>query len=515
MVLALVVNANIMANGFVYDDVPQIEQNPWLRDPASLPRAFTTNVWGFAAPQATSNFYRPAMHALNLAIFQVAGRQAWAFHLVSLLLHALCTLLVWFVVMELSGDARAALWAELFFAVHPIHVEPVAWIAASPDLACTFFVLAAFLLHVRGRTWAAWILFFVALMCKETAVVLPVLVFAYEFGRRDVLRKYGGYVIAFAMYVPLRIAALHGWTSPHSIDRLQLNEIQRFYSSFALFGRYLLKLVVPLPLSILPTFHASTLFDWRFWAGLAAFAAMIALGRALWRAGKREWMAIVWMVAPILVPIAALPYLGGNTFGERYLYLPSIGFCWLLGAVLARRAKEPAILYGGALALVAAVLSWTAAPIFHDDVSLWEHADSVDRDSPSIHSWLAQAYLYAGRNARALELFEQAVREDPTRPGSQNGYGIALATAGRLDEARAALERADALAPQSGVPALSLGLLDERDGDLAAAEREYRRAIVRDPELAAAHRYLGILLLKENRLDEADAEFRKGGQNMK
>src|ERR1022692_2042932 len=139
--LAIVANSNVLRNGFVYDDIPQILQNPWLRDPRSVQQVFSRNVWGFVGTATTSNFYRPAMHLLNLATYQAFGQKAWAFHLVSLLLHAVCTILVWLVVREISGSTITALWSELLFAVHPIHTEPVAWIAASPELAYSMLAL--------------------------------------------------------------------------------------------------------------------------------------------------------------------------------------------------------------------------------------------------------------------------------------------------------------------------------------------------------------------------------------
>jgi tetratricopeptide (TPR) repeat protein len=217
----------------------------------------------------------------------------------------------------------------------------------------------------------------------------------------------------------------------------------------------------------------------------------------------------------LTLPVLGVGYLGGTTFAERYLYLPSVGACWLAGALLGHIQQQPgrariALLYGGVLAALCVIVSWNSAPIFHDDVSLWEHAQSVEPDSRDIRSWLAQAYLYAGATDRALDLYQKAVADEPNNAAQQLGYGIVLASQGRLADSRAAFERASALRPDSGMPSFNLGLLAESAGDLAGAERYYRDAVQRDPQLAAAHRSLGTLLLQQKRLDEAETQFRAG-----
>jgi Flp pilus assembly protein TadD len=524
MVLAIVANSNVLANGFVYDDNQQILLNPWLRDPGSLPHVFSRNVWGFEGAASTSNFYRPAMHLLNMAVYQTWGPKAWVFHLVSLLMHALCTLLVWLVVREISGNPTVALWAELLFAVHPIHIEPVAWIAASPELAFSLLTLLALLCYIRGWRWWAAALFLPALLTKETAIVLPLLVAAWEWqqhresnfpqrGRR-VAVSLARFAPAGAIYLTLRFRALHSWVNTLSLEKLRLTPLERMFSAFYLVGKYLLKLVAPLPLNILPTFRAATSpLDWRFLAGLTATAAAVALAVALWRRKSPLWMAIVWILVPLLLPAAAVGYLGGSTFAERYLYLPSAGACWLVGALLGGLQQQPGrsrivMLYGAVLVAVCAGVSWSNASIFHDDVSLWEQADTAEPGSHEIRYWLAQAYLFAGATDRALDLYTKAVADDPDSAANQLDYGITLGELGRLAEARAAFERAAALRPDSGMPSMNLGLLAEMVGDAAGAERYYRDAVRREPQLVPAHRSLGSLLLRENRLDEAETQFR-------
>src|ERR1022692_1365713 len=161
--LAIAANLNLLWNGFVYDDGPQILRNPWLRDPASIPEIFSSNVWGFMGPEAIGNYYRPLMHMLNLACYRLFAFHAWGYHFSSILLHAGCTLLVLAISWKLGFSPRPAFWTALLFSVHPIPTESVAWIAANTELTYTLCTLSAFLLHILGRRFWAVVLFLPAL----------------------------------------------------------------------------------------------------------------------------------------------------------------------------------------------------------------------------------------------------------------------------------------------------------------------------------------------------------------
>jgi len=134
---------NILFNGFVYDDDTQVVLNPYVRSLRYLKEILTTNVWSFAGGDAT-NYYRPVMTLGYLVCYHVFGLRAYGFHLVSLLLHVLVVCFIFLLTERLTGDRVWALVAGALFALHPIHTESVAWIAAVTDLELTFFYLLAF-----------------------------------------------------------------------------------------------------------------------------------------------------------------------------------------------------------------------------------------------------------------------------------------------------------------------------------------------------------------------------------
>jgi 4-amino-4-deoxy-L-arabinose transferase-like glycosyltransferase len=130
---------NILFNGFVYDDDTQVLKNPYVQSFRFLKEIFTTNVWSFGGVRAVTNYYRPMMTFGYLVCYQLFGMQAYGFHLVSLLLHVLVVCLVFVLTERLTGDRVWAFVAGALFALHPIHTESVAWIAAVTDLELTFF----------------------------------------------------------------------------------------------------------------------------------------------------------------------------------------------------------------------------------------------------------------------------------------------------------------------------------------------------------------------------------------
>src|ERR1035438_5716864 len=111
VLLAIVVNLNILENGFVYDDGSQILQNPWLRN-ASISAMFTRNVWGFIGPRGASNYYRPLMHVVNLGCYCLFRFHPWGYHLLSLLVHAGCTLLVLLIARKIGFSETIAFRSE-------------------------------------------------------------------------------------------------------------------------------------------------------------------------------------------------------------------------------------------------------------------------------------------------------------------------------------------------------------------------------------------------------------------
>jgi hypothetical protein len=197
-VVSLGVYANSLFNDFVYDDVPQVLENRWIRDTEYIPDILSKDVWAFEREEGGWNYYRPLMYLVYMANYHVFGLRAWGFHLVNLLFHAGVSILVFLIIYALlttwrlgksSSPLGPSLAAALFFAAHPIHTEVVAWVAGIPELTFTLFLLISFFFYMRsgdgklikGNYLLSLAFFPLALLSKETAVILPLLLILYDF----------------------------------------------------------------------------------------------------------------------------------------------------------------------------------------------------------------------------------------------------------------------------------------------------------------------------------------------
>ena len=472
---AIAFTAGSIRNGFVYDDIPQVVRNPWIRDAANLPTVFATGAWDYAG--TVSNYYRPMMHVVYTATFALFGLDPRGFHAVNVLLHAAVCLALFACTRGLfrrsglpDGTAAAlAAAAGLLFAVHPIHTEVVYWIGGVPDLLLALFLLLALQLYssipdgAAGRQ--AWPrlagsagCFLLALLSKEVALVFPGILAAHDLawgnwrrrGARALARAALPFAAALVVYFALRVHAL-GALAPVR-RHAELGAWELLLNVFPLLGAYLLKLVVPSDLTVFHAFEpVVSVSDPRLLAGLTATLAFGGLGIVLWR--RRGLPLLAWSVVLLpLVPVLYIPALGENPFAERYLYLPSAGFAWLLllgaaAAVAARPALRSPVLAAGALlfalyaaGMVARQAAWAS------DRTLWVDAARKSPGAAIAHYNLAVALEAEGRPAEAEDSYRAALRIEQS-PVAWTSLGALYRRSGRAEDALVAFQAALQLQP--------------------------------------------------------------------
>jgi tetratricopeptide (TPR) repeat protein len=524
---AAAVYANTLWNGFVYDDRFQVIENRWLGDLSNIPRAFVTNVWAFKG--GVSNYYRPWMHVSYILTHAVAGLTPWTFHLVNVLLHAGVTALVFAVarrvILRAGAEPRpaiaGALAAGLLFATHPIHTEVVAWVACVPDLLLGVFAAVMLLLHGRpgrGARAGAVASFFAGMFAKETMVTVPLLLVAWDlaFERpRPALaawaRRYVPYAIAFAVYLGIRFVAISELTPLRRYE--ELGPIGWAVNALPLFADYLRYLLVPTDLSAFHVFHPVSLFSARGLYGLAGTAAFVAATVWALRRDPPLFFALAVIALPLL-PVLYIPAVGENTFTERYLYLPSIGFVLLAGIAVARLvarrpAAVPAALAAAGLVSVGyAALTVPRNRVWRDDYSLWSHTVADSPDSAFARTDLAIVLAERGQLREAIVQYEEALRLDPASARTHNNLAVAYENAGRVDLAVEHLAAALRLEPGNAKAHVNLGNTYRRLGRLDQAIEEYRRAVDFKPESVEYRISLGNALDARGDADGAAAEYR-------
>jgi tetratricopeptide (TPR) repeat protein len=525
---------NIFANGFVYDDNTQVLNNPYLHSFSHLREIFSTTVWSYVGAQGVTNYYRPMMTFGYLLCYQFFGPLAYGFHLASMLTHAGVVCLLFVLTLRMTGHRPGAFIAAALFALHPIHTESVAWIAAVTDLQLTFFYLLTFWCFVRvagpggGREARMQLAmtgsFVLTLLSKEQALTLPVLAAAYEhFVREDGQattwkQKFGRYYLLWmlaAAYLFFRVR-FFGALAPV----LQISDLtwgQTILSAIALVGQYLWKLLWPAELCAFYVFRRSiSHLDPRVLAGFAALLALTILFVVLWKRSRLAVFAILWMMMT-LAPVLNPRWMAANVFTERYLYLPSVGFCWLVawgwvrlweataeGLALRRKALAAVLLL---MAVAYAVRVITRNRNWSDDVTLYAKTLEVSPDAYHIRNNLGTVLWKQGRVDEAEREWKAALAFSPRSAIVLNNLGLVRAHQKRYEEAVDYYQRAMRLKPNYTDPHLNLGAVFQEMHRTAEAELHLRAAVALSPLNFDARNKLAEIYLQSGRLNEAEEHY--------
>ena len=497
--LALLPYLNTLFNDFVYDDHLQVVQNPYVHSFRYLRQIFTTTVWSFQGAQGVTNYFRPMMTLEYLLTYQIAGAIPFSFHLANLVLNGIAVWLTFLVLRRLSGERIALIGAGLF-ALHPIHTESVAWIAAVTDLELTVFYLATFLLYLKlpdsKNVWRAraamCAVFALALLSKEQAMTLPVLAIIYEHWYRkdrsvttiwEKLLRYAPLWAMAGLYFVVRRIVLGGVTS--IVLRPNLSWYETGLSAIALIGGYLGKLIWPAHLSAFYVFHPSRhLADAAVLLGVAGLVVCVVIFGLLWRRAHLLSFTLVWMFLT-LGPVLNARWMPAAVFGERYLYLPSVGFCWLAawGAVELWSANSRPLVRPLARAM----------PALLAVVALLYGVKTITRN----RDWRSDEVLYR-------RIFET----QPDAPLIRANLGGILLDRGELADAER--EWLEAMSFGINIPSLldNMAALRQREQRYAESIDYSWRALRANPIYTIEHVHLAETLALEGRNAEADWQFR-------
>ena len=534
LLLSFLLYANAVMNGFVYDDHSQIERNPYVHSFKYIGKIFGSSLIAQQGKQAAPNFYRPIVNLSFLLCYKLFGASPYGFHLISILLNCVVVWLVFVVSAELFWSEWQGLIAAAIFALHPIHTEPVVWIDGISDVYVSIFYLLAFWLFLRqGQERSApstqvgmLASFVLALFSKETAMTFPVLVTAYEhFYRPDrlavswtkKLSRYGWFWVTLFAYLAVRALSIGRLVPARVHSDISVREM--LLSALALIGQYAEKLVWPVPLVAFPLFKKSeSLADPYVLTGLVVVAVAAAAFALLWNRARLYTFALFWIFLTI-APALNARWMATTVFAERYLYLPSVGFSWLVaGAVWWcwnwRMPEAWARVLRWALAAGSIILALLAGREiisrnrdWKSDSALILSTLAVRPDSPYAHNDLGQMEWFQGDRAEAERQWQLALSYKPDTAEALANLGFARLEEKRYDEAIPYLQRAIQLKPLFSTPHIHLARVYAAQGKNPEAETEFYRAIEINPMNTDAHKALGKFYLDAGRLPEAEEQF--------
>jgi tetratricopeptide (TPR) repeat protein len=525
---------NSLWNGFVQDDNRQILFNPYLRSFSHLREIFATHVWSYVGAQGMTNYYRPMMTLGYLLCYQFLGPLAYGFHLANVVLNAGVVCLVFLVTERIFRDRTLGCVAAVIFALHPIHSESVDWIAAVTDLQLMLFYLLTFWFFLRvakpggkrsGAAELGMVLSFtLALLAKEPAVTLPFLATFFEHFLRDdraqtnpgqKLSRYFTLWLVDLAYLLFRIRIFGGLAPVLQLP--QINRREAFYSSFALLAQYVWKLLWPVQLCGFYTFHKSVaLSDPRVIAGFLVLGLSLGAFAYCWRRERLVCFGLLWFFLNI-APVLNARWLGANVFAERYLYLPSLGFCWiaawggrLLWMRLARRpaARKFCAVGLAIVAILCVVRIFTRNRIWRDDATFYRSTLAAQPDAIAPRINLGAVYWNSGSPDQAEAEWREALRRAPNHWLILNNLGLAAARKKLYDEAIGDFQRSIQLRPNYAGSHMNLGRTYAETGAVEKAEMQLRTAVALAPLYVQARNELGEFYFDAGRFAEAEQQFR-------
>ena len=529
------VYANSLSGSFVFDDTKQIVGNPDLRSWGNVIHAFSNDVWSFQRGTLTADipppYYRPLFTAYLTFNYQLFGLWEPGWHLMNLLVHTLASVLVYFLLKRLSGDLAIALLGAVLFAVHPAHVESVSWISGIPDPLAALFYIPCFIWYLRYRDdhnlkWLALSLtaYGLAALCKETPLTLPLVLAIWELTKaearqtwttrfKEVAIRLIPYAAVGLAYLALRFSVLGriSWKHPF-MARVPDSAI--WMTLPYVFLNYLKHLIAPFHLSLIyGTSFITDASDLRF---LLPLAIVLALSIVLWKykkhLGLQVWLAIAMIIVPLLPVLNLRVFHYEYIIQDRYLYLPSIGFCYLVSIAVMRLVRSQTRL--GWIIYATVVLSFGISTVLQNrvwqgPVPLWQRAIYYSPNSWSTHYNLGLAYLGLKQYDQARTELMAAQRLNAQQATVLNNLALAQAGLGNIDDAIVTLKAALAIDPRlfEAHNNLAAFLYDKNDFD--AAKREILQVLQYDPGSNSARFNLARIMAATGDHAAATREFEK------
>ena len=501
-----------------WDDPLYVTLNPHVLGGLSA-RAIA---WAFTT--AHDPYWHPLTWISHMADVQIFGPGPAGPHVVNVVLHGINALLVFALFFQMTRRVWPSGAVGLLFAIHPQHVESVAWIAERKDLLCALFGLLAMLAYVRyTRQRTVWrslvvvLLFAAGLMAKPMLVTLPIMLLLLDrwpLNRAEPLRsRLVEKVPLFALSLASAVVTIAIQRRVGATPSLDVHPLSvRIANAVVAYGMYLIKTVWP---SGLAAFYPLTSGGPSTAIAVTAALVLIAISWLAIRIGKSSpYVAFGWWWFVLtLLPVIGLVQAGEQSRADRFTYLPLIGIfaivAWACAdAIAGRRMSRAVVAVAATFVFIAAgVVAHAQTEHWRNSVTLGQRVVDVTPDSYLGHDNLGTALAHAGRDGEAVPHFRESIRLRPDFADPYNNLGLALARQGSVREAEDAYRRAVLLNPGLAEAHNNLANLLAQRGDLPDALTHFERAVALAPDNAESRSNYGNALAGAGRFDDAAAQY--------
>jgi protein O-mannosyl-transferase len=528
-VLVWMVFGGTLGHEFVnYDDDIYVYDNPAVIQGLNLAGV------GWAFTHVVASNWHPVTMLSHMLDCRLYGLEAGGHHLTNVLLHLAAVILLFLVLTEMTGAWWRSAFVAAVFAIHPLRVESVAWVAERKDvLSGVFFMLTlwAYVRYARrpfspGCYLLLACLFALGLMSKPMLVTLPFVLLLLDYWplgrfdnpdhspeifsipRRLILEKIPLLALAAAGCV-VTMWSQHNAITPGESLPLPL----RMQNAALAYVVYLQQTFYPAKLAVLYPLPAGG-FHVLKGLGAVMLLAIISGGVFAWRK-KYPFLLVGWLwYLGMLVPVSGLVQVGLQAHADRYTYLPQIGLGILVTWLLAERFTRPRqrMWLGGLAVIVITALAVSAcqqSAFWKTSESLWTRTLEVTSQNAAAHNNLGNALFQKGQVNEAIAQYQETLAIQPDHAKAHYNLGNALAGQSKLDEAISEFQKALAIQPDQADVLNNLGTVLLENGQVDEAIVQLQKTLAIQPDQAGAHNNLGAALFKKGQVDEAISEFKK------
>ena len=523
--------------GFVdYDDDEYVYENPHIIHGLNLKAIH----WAFTHAHGAN--WHPLTTLTHMLDCQVYGLHPWGHHLENVLVHGMAAILLFLLLQQMTGALWRSGFVAALFAVHPLHVESVAWVSERKDVLSGLFFMLTLMAYVRyARTkgcgpglsflgspayWGALLLFALGLMSKPMLVTLPFVLLLLDWwplqrvtirNARSTLGRLVWEKIPFLLLSAASCAATI-WAQKEALNSLQrITFPARVCNAVVSYAAYLGQMLYPVDLAVYYPHPGNHMPLWT--VGVSALVLLIVSAVVLAGGRKHSFLLVGWLwYLGMLVPVIGLVQVGGQARADRYTYLPQIGLyimvAWAAVDLTSSWRYRRALLGSGAALALATllVLAHIQTAYWENSFSLMTHTIACTPDNSLVHNNLGYALVAQGKLREAIQHYEQALHIRPGYPEAHNNLGVALADEGKLAEAVQHYERALQFKPDYAEAYNNLGSAVADQGKLDEAVHDCERALQLKPDYPEAHNNLGIVLARQGHVSEAIQHYERALQ---
>jgi tetratricopeptide (TPR) repeat protein len=473
--------------------------------------------------------WHPLVGLTQMLDCELFGLNPGRHHLINLFFHIINTLLLFVVLRKMTTAFWQSVFVAALFALHPMHVEPVAWISGRKDLLCTLFfflTIAAYFHYVKNhaRRWyaIALVLFALGLLAKPMLITLPFILLLLDywplqrFQLKIPLRLIWEKIPFFALSIGSTVAT---FLIQRSIGAVRTTEpipfAMRVANAVVSYGKYIEKMFWPTHLAV---FYPHPGENLPLWQTLAAFVSLMIITILVIRLAKNyKYLFVGWFwYLATLIPVIGLVQIGSHSMADRYSYITLTGLfiivAWGANDLLGKWKYKHVILELSALAVITIlmVLTWFQIGFWHDTFSLFDHALKVTNGNYIAHNNLALALSQHNKFDEALNHLNRSLQINPGHLDTSNHLAMVYIKMGRFSQAEQICLRAIKLDP-TAKPAASLynnlGVIYGTTKRYKEAIQAFRQAIQINPDFAEAHCGLGISHLQTGDKNSAIKEY--------